>query len=90
MSVEANICPTIVEYTDQLRNLGRRLADANGALLVWDQIEARRMMPKAQRGAPIPRPELSRQALKLQLILLLADVSRLEQEISAAPALSIN
>lgn len=78
-----------MEYLDQLRNMGRRLADANGALLVWDQINAEKRKPVAQRQHIEP-PRLSRQALKLQLVLLMADMSRLEQEICAAPHASVN
>ena len=76
-----------MEYLDQLRNLGQRLTDANGALMVWDRIDAQKALPRAQRQ-PISRPRLSRRALKLQLVLLMADMSRLEQEICAAPYLS--
>ena len=76
-----------MEYAAQLMNLARRLESTNRALLVWDAIEAQKRRPEAERGMPIERPHLSRQALKLQLILLLADMSRLEQEISAAPLL---
>ena len=76
-----------MEYAAQLMNLARRLESTNRALMIWDAIEARQLRPKAERGAPIERPHLSRRALKLQLILLLADMSRLEQEISAAPLL---
>jgi hypothetical protein len=79
-----------MNFLDQLRTLGHRLADANGALLVWDQIDARQHLPGQQQGEPIKPPRLSRQALKLQLIFLMADMSRLEQEICAAPLLSAN
>jgi hypothetical protein len=79
-----------MEYQNQLIHLARRLEATNNGLLTWDAIEARKRRPKAQRGAPIPRPKLSRRALKLQLVLLLADMSRLEQELSAAPYLVRN
>ena len=79
-----------MEYIDQLRSLARRLSDANTSLLVWDEIEAQKRLPGPQRGQAPPRPKLSRQALKLQLILLIADMCRLEQEISAARVLSTN
>ncbi|HEX6513302.1 MAG TPA: hypothetical protein VF157_13445 [Chloroflexota bacterium] len=76
-----------MEHLDQLRSLGQRLADANGALLAWDRIEAQKRLPRARRE-PIERPALSRRALKLQLVFLLADMSRLEQEICAAPRMA--
>jgi len=79
-----------VEYLDQLRNLGHRLADANAGLMAWDSIEAQKHVSKAERGDPATPPSLSRQALKLQLILLMADMSRLEQEIGMASVLSAN
>src|SRR5579884_280558 len=79
-----------MEYQNQLMHLARRLEATNNGLLTWDAIEARKRRTKAQRGAPIPRPKLSRRALKLQLVLLLADMSRLEQELSAAPYLVRN
>ncbi len=83
------MCQT-VEYVDQLRNLARRLADANASLMAWDGIDAQKRLPKARRGQPARQPRLSRRALKLQLILLMADMSRLEQEIGMATVLSAN
>lgn len=74
-----------MEHLAQLRTLAQRLSDANTALLAWDQIEARKELPPSQRGEPIRPPKLSRQALKVKLVFLLADMSRLEQEICAAP-----
>lgn len=85
----ATLVPT-VDYLDQLRNLAQRLADANAGLIAWDGIAARKRLPSADRGAPIKRPRLSRQALKLQLILLIADMSRLQQEIGMINVLSHN
>ena len=79
-----------VEYLDQLRTLAQRLANANAALIDWDRIAERQRLPRTERGAPIARPRLSRQALKLQLILLMADMSRLQQEIGMASVLSAN
>ena len=79
-----------MEYLAQLRTLGQRLADANGALMAWDQIDARDRSPDAEGGEPIALPKLNRRALKLQLVFLVADMSRLEQEICAAPLLSAN
>ncbi|MFI5266324.1 MAG: hypothetical protein ACHQ7M_03005 [Chloroflexota bacterium] len=79
-----------MEYLDQLRNLGRRLADANAGLIAWDSIEGQGRLPKAAGGESVKRPRLSRRALKLQLILLMADMSRLEQEIGMAAVLSAN
>ena len=79
-----------VEYLDQLRNLGCRLAEANAGLMVWDGIEAQKRLPRVDRGDPLKRPKLSRRAIKLQLILLMADMSRLEQEIGMASVLSAN
>ena len=77
-------------YLDQLRTLAQRLSETNQALIVWDEIAAQRQQPVRSRAAPIKRPKLSRRALKLQLVLLLADMSRLEQEIFAAPLMSRN
>ncbi len=57
--------------------------------MVWDQIEAQERLPAAVRE-PIEAPELSRRALKTQLILLMADMSRLEQEIFAAAVVGNN
>ncbi|HLQ34612.1 MAG TPA: hypothetical protein VK457_18155 [Chloroflexota bacterium] len=79
-----------MEFSDQLMTLARRLEQTNAALLVWDRIEAQKRLPRPERGEPIARPPLNRRALKLQLILLLADLSRFEQEISAAPALLVH
>jgi hypothetical protein len=79
-----------VEYIDQLRTLGCRLRDANAALMVWDNIDAQKRLPRAERAERIKAPRLSRTALKLQLILLMADMSRLEQEIGMASVLSLN
>ena len=79
-----------MEHLAQLRNLAQRLSDANTALLTWDQIQEHKMLPKAERPVGPKRPRLSRQALKLQLVFLMADMSRLEQEIFAAPMLSAN
>ncbi|HLY66683.1 MAG TPA: hypothetical protein VKU60_14200 [Chloroflexota bacterium] len=79
-----------MEYGEQLTNMLRRLSDANQALLAWDLIaEQKRLSPDAPRPH-IKRPSLSRRALKLQLVLLMADMSRLQQEISAAPLFSAN
>ena len=80
----------IVEYLDQLRNLGRRLADANAALIVWDEIDAQKRLPGPAPTLSREKPRLSRQALKVQLIMLMADMSRLEQEICSAPYATIN
>lgn len=77
-------------YLDQLRNLACRLSETNQALMVWDQITAQRELPLGASRQRIRRPKLSRRALKLQLVLLLADMSRLEQEIFAAPLMSRN
>jgi hypothetical protein len=80
-----------VEYLDQLRTLGRRLTDANAGLMAWDRIEAQQRSLSAQSAvADVQPPALSRRALKLQLILLVADMSRLEQEIGMASVLSAN
>jgi len=79
-----------MEHLAQLRSLAQRLSDANAALIAWDQIEAQKRLPRAERDASIKRPPLSRQALKLQLVFLMADMSRLEQEICAAPMMSAN
>jgi hypothetical protein len=75
---------------DQLRNLARRLSETNQALLAWDEIAAQRALPPDAAPRHIARPRLSRRALKLQLVFLLADMSRLEQEISMAPLFSAN
>lgn len=77
-------------YFDQLRNLAQRLSDTNQALMVWDEIAAQRKLPVDTPRVHLNRPKLSRRALKLQLVLLLADMSRLEQEIFAAPLMSTN
>lgn len=85
--------PRVSPYIDQLRNLARRLSETNQALMVWDEIAAQPSAsdgPVAVSAEPIKRPKLSRRALKLQLVLLLADMSRLEQEIFAAPLMSSN
>ncbi len=79
-----------MEYLDQLRSLAQRLARANAALITWDEIDARDRLPAEQQGEPIEPPALSRQALKLQLIFLVADMSRLQQEICAAPLMVAN
>lgn len=80
-------------YIGQLRNLARRLSETNQALMVWDEIAAQRSAldtPPGSLQKHLDQPQLSRQALKLQLVLLLADMSRLEQEIFAAPLMSSN
>ena len=79
-----------MEHLVQLRNLAQRLSDANSALLIWDQIDEQRTLPRSERAVDLKRPRLSRQALKLQLVFLMADMSRLEQEICAAPLMSAN
>jgi hypothetical protein len=80
----------VAPYLDQLGNLARRLSETNQALMVWDEIAAQRQLTPDAPNPPIKRPRLSRRALKLQLVLLLADMSRLEQEIFAAPLMSSN
>jgi hypothetical protein len=80
----------LTPYLDQLRTLACRLRETNQALMAWDAIAAQRRLPPGAQRRRIKRPKLSRRALKLQLVLLLADMSRLEQEIFAAPLLSSN
>ena len=78
-----------MDYVSQLRSLALRLERTNSALRIWDEIDAQKHMPPAERK-PITRPVLSRRALKTELIMLLADMSRVEQEIGAAGHVSEN
>jgi hypothetical protein len=78
-----------MEHLAQLRTMAQRLSKANAALMVWDEIDAQRQSGVADTPALEP-PVLSRQALKVQLVLLIADMCRLEQEICAAPFMSKN
>ncbi len=77
-----------MEHLAQLWTMAQRLAKANAALMVWDEIDAQKDAGVAAPG--IEPPQLSRQALKVQLVLLIADMCRLEQEICAAPYMSKN
>lgn len=70
--------------------MAQRLSKANAALMTWDEIDARRGLAEEQRGPEIETPALGRQALKVQLVLLIADMCRLEQEVCAAPLMSKN
>lgn len=76
-----------MDHAAQLRTMVDRLSRANQDLLCWDHIDA---AGRAGVACVVERPALVRQALKLQLILLMADISRLQQEMAAATVYSTN
>ncbi len=78
-----------MEHVDQLRTMAGRLSRLNQALQAWDTIEAEVELPAGER-TPVDKPDLSRRALKGSLIMLLADINRLDQEISAGNMHSLN
>ncbi|MDE3077505.1 MAG: hypothetical protein KGJ86_18960 [Chloroflexota bacterium] len=70
-----------MEHLDQLRTMLQRLSRINQSFQLRDAIDAEGALPTA-----LP----SRQALRTAAILLLADINRLDQEISAGSAYSLN
>jgi len=79
-----------MEYADQLRTMALRLSETNQSLITWGVIAAQRRLAPGEPRQDVSQPRLSRRALKLQLIMLLADMSRLEQEISAGAVFTRN
>ncbi|MHB8618243.1 MAG: hypothetical protein ACYDAG_01520 [Chloroflexota bacterium] len=71
----------------QLRAMLGRLSSLNQTLAQWDEREAQ---VAASGHSLVPSPALDRRAAKCSLIMLMADISRLEQEMSGRSVRDLN
>ena len=55
-----------------------RLGRVNAALSAWDEYEANQLLPPDQRR-PLPRPKLTREALKELQLMLVQRIGELEE-----------
>ena len=55
-----------------------RLRRVNAALSAWDEYEANQLLPPDQRR-PLPRPKLTREALKELQLMLVQRIGELEE-----------